>query len=961
MKNKGSLSIRWIWVVGAVLAFGPGSLTHAQAPGQEQLDAFRNLSPEQQQTLLQQFGGQRGSVNGTGTSQTDTDRDRQRDFENARRARRVEGDQEPLVPVLKPDDTVLIQVTLPEQRVISTAPAQPVPGQALLPSESASGTTPSPNGAGAGPSRQFLEPIELEAEERHKLGDLVDLVRSRNPYRLDRSAFLNLPGFAPIALGGLTELQATQRLSAEAALLKLDVKLIRLPLAKTGVDGLKPFGYDLFDEAPSTFSPVTDIPVPADYIIGPGDELNVQLFGTQNRSLRLVVGREGTVGFPELGPIRVVGLTFNAAKRTIEERVAQQMIGVRANVSIGELRAIRVFVLGEAKQPGSYAVSGLATMTTALFASGGVRSIGSLRDIQLKRQGQVVRRLDLYDLLIQGDTSDDAKLQAGDAIFIPPVGPTVSVDGEVKRPAIYEIGIGARLRDLLQVAGGLTPDADAGRGSLVRVDDSRGRVVLPVDLRNDEALSQTVRNGDVLRIAKLRPQIDAGVILGGHVYRPGPIAWREGLRLADVIGSVDELKPNADRHYILIRRETPQDRRVQVLSADLTAALAAPDSAANVLLSPRDQLTVFDLMPGRERIIKPLLEDLRQQSGVSTPTEVVRIEGKVKVPGEYPLEQGMRVGDLLRAGGTLDASAYGGAAELARYTVDASGARRTELTTIDLAAVLHGDPAANLPLRPFDYLLVKETPDWGEQSSVTLKGELRFPGTYPIRRGETLRQLIDRAGGLTDLAFVKGGAFTRRELKEREQKQLDQLSDRLQKDIATMSLQAVAANQSAASQALSSGQSILVQLKASKAVGRLVIDVPGLMAGEPGGVKDIQLRDGDELVIPRQRQEVTVIGEVQSATSHFYAGNLKRDDYIEMSGGMTRKADRKQIYVVHADGSVVARKKSLWSRGTELAMQPGDTVVVPLDTERMPRLPFWQSVTQIIYNLAVSVAAVTSF
>jgi polysaccharide export outer membrane protein len=400
---------------------------------------------------------------------------------------------------------------------------------------------------------------------------------------------------------------------------------------------------------------------------------------------------------------------------------------------------------------------------------------------------------------------------------------------------------------------------------------------------------------------------------------------------------------------------------VRVLSADLAAALAAPGSAADVPLAPRDQITVFDLMPGRERLIKPLLEDLRQQSGIGTPTEVVRIEGKVKVPGVYPLEQDMRVSDLLRAGGTLDASAYGGEAELARYVVDETGTRRTELITIDLASVLRGDPAADLPLRPFDHLLVKETPDWGDQAAVTLKGEVRFPGTYPIRRGETLRELIERAGGFTDLAFLKGSAFTRRELREREQKQLDMLNDRLQKDIAAMSLQAIAANQSGAQQALSSGQGILVQLKAAKAVGRMVIDLPGLMADRPGGAKDVQLRDGDELVVPRQRQEVTVIGEVQSATSHLYVGGLKRDDYIRMSGGTTQKADRDQIYVVRADGSVATRQGSLWRRSAELAIQPGDTIVVPMDTERMPRLPFWQAVTSILYNLAVSVAAVNSF
>jgi protein involved in polysaccharide export with SLBB domain len=916
---------------------------------------LQSLTPEQQRAILDRTGS--GNVVGAG--------ERSRNSANSEQARLVEREQrrrpseeaEPPIPVLRADDTVVVELILAPKTDVGqkTQPSLPQVNTVQVPAPVAKETAAE---EAARQRRQRLVDA-LSPEERLKLEELVKLVGSRNPYALDRNAQLNLPGFAPIALGGLTEEQARQRLSVEPVFLPLEVHVTRLPLKKTGVAGLKPFGYELFDEAPSTFSPVTDVPVPADYVVGPGDQFNVQLFGNQNRMLPLTVSRDGAVSFPELGPIAVGGLTFTAAKQTIESRVAEQMIGVRANVSMGDTRAIRVFVLGEVKQPGSYTVSGLATMTTALFASGGVKPIGSLRDIQLKRQGKVVRELDLYDLLIRGDTSDDAKLLPGDSIFIPPVGPTISVDGEVKRPAIYELKGAASIDSVVQMAGGLTPEADATRASLVHIDENSRRVVLEVNLRQPGAT--TPRNGDVLRVSRLRPQLDSGVTLDGFVYRPGPVAWHEGLRLTDVIGSVYELKPDADQHYILIRRENGVDRRVSVLSADLTAALAARGSAADVVLQPRDRITVFDLAPGRERIIQPLLNELRLQSELNRPTEIVRVSGRVKVPGEYPLETSMRVSDLLRAGGNLDAGAYGGKAELARYTVTAEGARQTELIEIDIAAVLRGDLSANVELRPFDFLMVKETTDWGEQESVTLKGEVRFPGTYPIRKGETLRQLIDRAGGLTPRAFAQGGAFTRRDVKESEQKQLDRLAERLRSDLASMSLQAAVANQGAASQALQTGQSLLAQLQSSKAVGRMVIDLPGLLAGPVGGAKDPQLRDGDELVVPMLRQEVTVIGEVQNATSHFYGASLRRNDYINLSGGTTRKADRAQIYVVHADGSVGARKGSLFRRNYETAMLPGDTIVVPLNTERMPRLPFWQAVTQIVYNLAVSVAAINSF
>lgn len=373
-------------------------------------------------------------------------------------------------------------------------------------------------------------------------------------------------------------------------------------------------------------------------------------------------------------------------------------------------------------------------------------------------------------------------------------------------------------------------------------------------------------------------------------------------------------------------------------------------------------MTVFDLAPGRERIIKPLLDELRLQSGLARPTELVRIEGRIKVPGEYPLEPGMKVSDLVRAGGNLEAAAYGGKAELARYEIAADGARQAEVLEVDLDAIRAGNAQADIPLRPFDFLLIKEVPDWTDQESVTLSGEVRFPGSYPIRRGETLYEVIQRAGGLTPRAFVRGSAFTRVYLRENERQLKESLAERMRSDLASMALQAAAANQNGASQAaLSAGQGVLDELKRAQPVGRMVIDLPGLIADGKGSGKDISLRNGDHLVVPQLRQEVTVIGEVQSPASRIYSAELRRDDYIRLSGGTTRKADRGKIYVVHADGSVVGQQGGLLRRSYDLSIQAGDTIVVPLDTERMPRLPFWQAVTQIIYNLAVSVAAVNSF
>jgi protein involved in polysaccharide export with SLBB domain len=462
-------------------------------------------------------------------------------------------------------------------------------------------------------------------------------------------------------------------------------------------------------------------------------------------------------------------------------------------------------------------------------------------------------------------------------------------------------------------------------------------------------------------VARLRPTIDAGVLVQGYVYTAGAFAYRPGMRLTDVLRSVDDLKPNADLHYILIRRELPPDRRVTVLSADLAAALNEPGSAADVLMMPRDRITVFDLQSSRDRVIRPLLEDLKLESSIGQPEDVVRIEGRANVPGEYPFEAGMTVRDLIRAGGGLSDAAYGGTAELTRYQVVNGESRQTQLIKVDLAAVLRGDPAANLALSPFDSLSIKEVQAWNDQETVNLRGQVRFPGTYSVKPGETLKSVLQRAGGLTQYAFPEGSVFTRRELRVREQQQLDMLAVRMQNDIAFVALQGTVANQSGAASAISIGQSLLAQLRQTRAVGRLVINLPGLMHSPIGSQYDVVLRDGDELIVPRFQQEVTVIGEVQTLTSHLYRPGLTREDYIAMSGGETRRADNGRIYVVRANGSVVPNEGARWFRTSTAPIEPGDTIVVPLNAEHIPPLPLWQAVTQILYNVAIAVLAIHSF
>ncbi len=966
----------------AAMLFGAVSaVAQTPSPTAGQIDTFRNMSPEQQQAVLEAMGAGGGTNARSGVTQTDlslvspltvTPK-----FTVGGTERELAADGQPR---LAAGDTLIIELELVknvgDERILTERP--PVPGVMSVAATSAGppATSAGPPSTSGGPpstttpqAAPAARPQQLEVErtedEEALLMRLVETVRRGNPYRLSRTGAIDLPGLGRVQLAGLTALEATQRLAIEPYLREYRVRVIFLPLEPTDTDALRPFGYDLFSGVPTTFAPATDIPVPAEYVVGPGDRIDVQLVGNTRGKYSLVVNRDGNIQFPDLGPIAVSGLRVEAAKARISSRVQEQMIGTQATITMGDLRSIRVFVLGDAERPGSYTVSGLATVTNALFVSGGVKTIGSLRNIQLKRNGRIVSTLDLYDLLLRGDTSADARLQPGDVIFIPSIGATAGVTGEIRRPAIYELKGESSVAELLYLGGGLTPEADPELAKLERIDERRERIVVDVDLTGPPARGTSLRSGDLLRIPGVKPTYANSVEIQGHVLRPAAFQYRSGLRLTDVIASAEELKPNADQNYVLIRREDPVTRRVQVISADLAAAWRLPRSDANPLLAPRDRVYAFDLETDRHATLDPILEELKRQAVTAAPSQVVRVSGSVRVPGDYPLEAGMTVSDLIRAGGGLAEDAYGGEADLARYDARDGQTRKAEVVKVDLGRALANDTAADVLLEPFDFLVVKGISEWETtQETVKLVGEVRFPGEYPIVRGETLRSVVERAGGLTPFAFAQGSVFTRESLMEREKEQIRFLADRLRQDLGTLALQAAQAPGSGAQQAtqtLTIGRDLLADLLDTVPVGRLVIQLDKLIESQPGAAGDVMLKDGDTLRVPRLAQEVTVIGEVQFSTSHLYDPSLSREDYLRMSGGATQKADEKRIYIVRANGSVESGGGSRWFGQSSGSIQPGDTIVVPLDAERMRPLPLWTAVSTIIFNLAVAVAAVASF
>ena len=958
----------------SLLLVTPGAGAQTRTPSAAELEAFKSLPPDQQKMILQQFQKSGGSKSSQQQKKTDTPAVTTLPTKELTAAEQQQALEALRAPRLSGGDTVVIEIAIrdPGEDDLAQSIADEKRKKELAQAQTKV-TDSTKQGEFATPQstrekRKKLEEqrrLERTPEEIEALETLRDRIRALNPYKLDRTGMLQLPGVAGVQLAGLTEEQARLRLANDPALRDFLLRVTLLPLDRQGTEALEPFGYDMFSSTAGNYAPVSDIPVPSEYVVGPGDEIGVQLLGSTDDEFTLTVGRDGTVQLPNLGPIAVAGLRFPEARRTIEERVSQEMIGTRAVVSIGELRSITVFITGEAVSPGSYTVSSLSTITNALFASGGIKETGSLRNVQLKRRGQLVATLDLYDLLLRGDSSNDLRLLSGDVIFIPPVGRTAGITGEIRRPAIYELKGESKASDLLYLAGGLLPDADPRTATIERINDARVRVVVDVNLTTPSGRATPLLSGDVMRLAAVRPQLSNAVTINGNVHRPGPVAWKQGLRVADVLPRADDLKPGSDLHYVLIRRES-LDHQVSAISADLEKAWLQPNSDANVPLMPRDQLYVFSLEGGRELQLVPVLEDLRQQAVMGAPAQTVRVGGQVRVPGEYPLETGMTVSDLVRAGAGLDEAAYSADAELTRYEIVNGQYRQAATLQVNLAAALAGDVTADLVLQPFDYLVIKELPQWTEQGTITVGGEVRFPGTYPIRRGETLSSVLKRAGGLTDLAFPEGAVFTRESLREREAAQLATLADRLQTDLASLALQATQSvmptgMQQPATQALIVGQSLLDNLREVEPVGRLVIDLPKIVAATPRDHDDVVVKGGDRLLVPGQLQEVTVLGEVQSTTSHLWDPQLSRDDYIRMSGGTTQNADRSRIYVVRANGSVVSGRSSAWFKGAESGIRPGDTVVVPLDAQRMRPLPMWTSITTIIYNLAIAVAAINSF
>ena len=713
---------------------------------------------------------------------------------------------------------------------------------------------------------------------------------------------------------------------------------------------LQAFGYDIFANVPSSFVPNNEVAVPDSYIIGAGDTLIVNVFGKENVEHETPVARDGKIIIPKLGTYSIAGMTFSEAKEFLRNEIQKKVIGVDVIVTLSELRAIRVFVLGEAFKPGNYLLNSLSTVTQAIFTAGGISEIGSLRNIQVKRAGKLIKNLDLYDLLIKGDSSNDIMLKSGDVVFIAPVGNLVTIEGQVKRPAIYELKQNETVEDLLTMAVGLLPSAYPSASIIERYNSQNIKSIINIDLARNTEKKQKLYPGDVVRIKATSEVFQNSITITGAVPRPGQYEYIKDQRVADLLPNLDSyLLNNADLHYSLIVRQLGVGRDIEVLQFSLKNALTNQNSPDNLILEPLDEIIVFSEQTARTELLKPIIAQLKRQARTNQHTQIVEIDGAVKFPATYPLVKNAKLKDLIIAAGGLAESAFLYNAELSRYDVSQNEVN-TKIIPVNLNEVLNNN-SDNLVLKSQDRLNVNNIPNWGKQQTVSLVGEFKFPGNYTIRRGETLTQLIERAGGFTEQANLEATIFTRKSLKALESKNITDVINQLRNEIATKSL-----SQTDSLINYQEVNQLLEDLTKVEPIGRLVIDLPNLLLGNRS---PIMMENGDRILVQSKTNTVNVVGQVQIAGSHLFKNNLTYDDYIKLSGGLKIQADDERIYVIKANGAVSIPEKGNWFSSTNQNVQPGDTVVVPLDTYFMEDITLWQTATQILYQTAVALAAIT--
>ncbi len=674
------------------------------------------------------------------------------------------------------------------------------------------------------------------------------------------------------------------------------------------------YGYDLFQNVPSTFAPVDRVPVSADYVIGPGDEIVIRAWGQIDINYRAAVDRTGNIYIPKVGQINVAGIRYQQLQDYLKNAISRVYRNFDLTVTLGQLRSIKVFVVGQARRPGTYTVSSLSTMVNTLFASGGPSSSGSLRGIQLKRNGEVVTTLDLYDLLLNGDKSKDTVLQPGDVIFIPPIGHMVAVAGQVNVPAIYEIKDNTDLAEALRIAGGLTITAEGQKVTVERILDRQARKVYEFPL-DASGLSQKLQDGDVVNVFPLSYRFENAVTLRGNVAMPGRFPWHEGMRIRDLIPTREALI--TPEYYL------------------------KHNSAARTYLAPLDTQTG---------------EQSQQPEAAGQQVEAAR-------QGQQAARQEELHNEVKRNAAEINWD-YAVIQRLYREDLTST------LIPFNLGkAILGSDLSSNLLLEPGDIVTIFSQADLQvpiqEQSKyVKLEGELVQAGVYKAEPGETLRHLVARVGGFTPNAYLYGAQLTRESVRLDQQKKLDEINRRLSQDVersvSFKSQNLTNPGDAAALPAIVESQRRLVaELKTIKATGRIVMNIrPN--ENSVDALPELVLEDGDRLVVSYMPATVSVLGAVYNQADILYRPGRRVADYLREAGGPTRTADKRKIYVMHANGSVQGSEGGSWLNGgiTSMRVLPGDTIVVPEQVNKTTLIKNLIDYTQIMYQLGLGAAAI---
>ncbi len=719
---------------------------------------------------------------------------------------------------------------------------------------------------------------------------------------------------------------------------------------------LKRFGSDVFlsrgdyvqaSGAPTGRGTPLDIPASPDYVVGPGDALTISLWGGLSQTLTRVIDRDGKIDLPEAGPIQVAGLTLERVRGVVTDALKHQYRDAQVAVTVARLRSIRVYVVGDVQRPGAFDISSLSTSLAAVVASGGPTSVGSLRVLRHYRGQQLVGEVDLYDFLLHGVQSED-RLQSGDTLVVPPAGPQVAVYGAVKRPAIYELKGETTLAAVLQDAGGVTVSAELSHIVIDRINSNRERETVDLNLpsKGDAEAARAaiasfaVHDGDRVHVSAVLPYSQKVVYTEGHVVRPGRMAYHDGMQLSDVLHSFRDLLPEpADQGEIV--RLKPPDLHPETIDFNVPDVLIGN---SNMSLEPFDTIHIY----GRYEADAPR----------------VTVGGEVLRPGSYALSRGMTAARLVRMAGGFKRDALLTDADLTSYQVVGGTKVVSERTSVHIgAAVTQGGQEADVPLKPGDVLTVHQLTGWNDiGSSITLEGEVAHPGSYGFQQGEHLSSILRRAGGFRDTSYPAGAVLIREEVRKLEEKTREELIHQIETSSASARISPTlgSGDQSAALQLIAQQQNdVLSRLRSQPATGRMVIHISADINSWENTPADIEVRAGDLLRIPKRPGFVLISGQVYNTSAITYAPGQTAAWYLRRAGGPTEIANKKEIFIIRANGSVVGHESGVWLDHNVLStrLEPGDAVVIP--QKIIGASLFWRNlltVAQITSSIAVTAA-----